>query len=73
MNSVETDVTERERGTEQTEAETFLIGDDLLQSDRKSANVYLPSLEEIAAHCERFQASWSKAERDKRLRGWQPD
>ena len=52
--------------------ESFLIGDEVLCCERKSVSVFLPSLEEIALHCERFQASWTEAERYKRMRGWQP-
>ena len=62
---------ERLRNAESSDEIRFLIGDDVLCSERKSVSVFLPSLEEIALHCERFQASWSEAERFKRLRGRQ--
>jgi len=69
LNTVQT---ERLQHAKSSDEIRWLIGDDVLQHERKSAEVYLPSLEEIAAECERFQASWSEAERYKRMRGWQP-
>ncbi len=56
-----------------TSRESFLIGADAMRIKRDDIGAYLPSLEEIAAECERFQASWTDVEREKRRRGWQPE
>ena len=48
------------------------IGADTIRKASSQA-VYLPSLEAIAAECQRFQALWTDVERDRRRRGWQPD
>jgi len=48
------------------------IGIDAIRKASSQA-VYLPSIEQIAAECQRFQASWTDVERDRRRRGWQPE
>ena len=35
--------------------------------------IYLPTQEQIAAECQRFQALWTDVVREKRRRGWQPE
>jgi len=48
------------------------IGIDAIRKASSQA-VYLPTQEQIAAECQRFQSSWTDVERGKRRRGWQPD
>ncbi len=46
---------------------------DELSSALERSNVYLPTLEEIAAACKEIQAGWTPEVKYSRLRGWQPE